>query len=153
MFWESLSQSMWPLLVNGPSHVSCQSSTLISITASFMLGSAWCVMKTPQWGWKSHLSQGDVEWTGQWPWPGRCQHQNRVEVVILINPATGSNSQLQTLESHTCQITRVLWGTRRGWKEHEPGSQKDEPEISACYFTGDIIWLLHLSGINSEEGE
>lgn len=45
---------------------------------------------------KNQLSQGDVAGTGQWPWSGRCQPRNRTEMVILINPVTGSNRQLHT---------------------------------------------------------
>lgn len=136
---------MGPVLVNGPNCVSCHGSTPILISAFFMLGSAWCVLKTPAMKLKKKKSVK----------PGGCGMNRTVTMARQMSTQeqnTGgyfdksSNWDQQTAtnttEFHTCQITRVLWGNWCGWKEYEPGNQNDEPEVSVCHFTGDVIWLL-----------
>lgn len=85
------SLSQWPKL--------CLLSWLHS-NPHFCFLHAWvclvCAEDTCNEAEKNQLSQGDVAWTGQWPWSGRCQPRNRTQVVILINPATGINRQLPT---------------------------------------------------------
>lgn len=103
--------------------------------------------RDPVMGLEKSAKLEDVERTGQWPWSGRCQHRRRAELVILINPATGSNHQLQT--SWISYLPRVLWRNRCGCKEYEPGSLKDEPKIPVHHFTGDVIWLLSFSELVS----